>query len=184
MSRISTVLLSGGIDSAACARYLQENGNHVRCIFVDYRQAAVDSESWSAAELSKLLKTELLRVTFDPNKSWGPGEILGRNAFLILAALMTRPESGVIALGIHSGTTYYDCTPAFLETIDRLVAEYTDGCIRVTAPFISWSKKRVFDYYVQTGLPLQIAYSCEAGTVPPCGGCASCRDRRTLLCSP
>ena len=184
MSNQATVLLSGGIDSAACARYLQAEYEQIKGLFVDYGQAAARHELHSAEALSRLLSITLLTARYESLQSYGSGEILGRNAFLVFAALMAAPGPGVIDLGIHEGTRYYDCTLGFLASVDRLVAEYTDGCIRVIAPFISWSKRRVFEYYVSTGFPAEIAYSCEAGTDPPCGLCSSCLDRRTLNCTP
>jgi 7-cyano-7-deazaguanine synthase len=142
-------------------------------------------EERSATQLAKLLGASLAVVNFQVPCQFGTGEIRGRNAFFVMAALMAcELQSGVIALGIHAGTRYYDCTPAFLESIDRLTAEYTDGRVRTIAPFISWSKGDIFDYYVRAGLPTQLTYSCEAGTEPPCGKCASCRDRKALGCFP
>jgi 7-cyano-7-deazaguanine synthase len=177
------VLLSGGIDSAACARYLSNQGNAVRALFVDYGQKAAPSERSSAQALSHALEIELDCVSLSPPAQFGSGEILGRNAFLVFAALLTKQtRSGVIALGIHSGTTYYDCSTAFAQSIDRLLAEHSDGRVHLSTPFISWSKKNIFDYYRSSGLPLELTYSCENGQRPPCGTCLSCRDRRLLGC--
>ena len=183
MSDNATVLLSGGIDSAACTRLLQEQGANVRCVFVDYGQAAAGPEQQSALSLASQLNAELSVVTILAPRKFGAGEILGRNAFLVLTALMTSDiQSGAIVLGIHAGTRYYDCTPAFLSSIDRLVAEYSDGRIRVVAPFIAWSKRDIFVYFMNAGLSINLTYSCEAGTAPPCGSCASCQDRMALGC--
>jgi len=181
----ATVLLSGGIDSAACARYLQDEGRTVSCVFIDYGQAAARPERRAAMALAELLHSKLSIISVDAQQHFGVGEIVGRNAFLALAALtLCKMKSGVLALGIHAGTPYYDCGPAFLISINRLVAEYTDGCTRVVAPFISWTKRDTFDYYVGAGFPTSISYSCEAGKVPSCGACASCRDRSMLGCFP
>lgn len=185
MSENAIVLLSGGLDSAACVRHHLDRGLSVACVHVDYGQAAARPEAMCASNLANLFQVPLVKVKFSAGAEFGAGEILGRNAFLVTAALMTsKIATGVISLGIHAGTRYYDCTTGFLSTIDRLVAEYTDGRLRVVAPFISWSKKQVFEYYVGAGLPTQLTYSCEAGTDPPCGDCASCQDRRILGCSP
>ncbi len=178
------VLLSGGIDSAACTRYMQERGLQASCLFVDYGQAAVAHEMQSSATLAKLLGAEYSAVRAIFPNAFGSGEVVGRNAFLALAGLMvSQINTGSIALGIHAGTRYYDCTPGFLTSLDRLLAEYTDGRVRAAAPFISWSKRRIFEYYVGTGLPIEVTYSCEAGTQPPCGACASCLDRKALGCN-
>ncbi len=180
----TVILFSGGVDSAACAHYLQHNGHSVRGLFVDYGQAAASLESAAADQLSAVLKINLSKVQVATQRSFGIGEIRGRNAFLIFASML-EDESGrtqSIALGIHAGTNYYDCSPAFVESINRLVAEYTDGRTRVVAPFVDWTKRDVIKYFLEAGLPIEIPYSCEAGMSPPCGTCLSCRDRRILAC--
>jgi 7-cyano-7-deazaguanine synthase len=183
MSANALVLLSGGIDSATCARHLQDQGFDVSCVFINYGQLAAQSEQRAATAIAGVLGIRLSIISISAQRQFGAGEILGRNALLVLAAMtICEVKSGVIGLGIHAGTPYYDCSPAFLASIDRLIAEYSDGRVRVTAPFISWNKKDIFDYYLRAGFPSDIAYSCEAGQVPPCGTCASCRDRRILGC--
>jgi 7-cyano-7-deazaguanine synthase len=111
------------------------------------------------------------------------GELIGRNAFLLFSAVfLSRCYSGLIAIGVHGGTSYYDCSPAFICAMGRLINEHTDGALQLIAPFLHWSKKEVFDYFGISGIPIGLTYSCEAGKVPPCGRCASCRDRRALGC--
>jgi len=180
----TVVLLSGGMDSAACAHYLQKSNRMIRALFVDYGQKAALPEENAAKRLSSILGIELSTIRLMARQSFGPGEILGRNAFLIFCSLLIsgheRPDR--IAIGIHGGTPYYDCSPAFLETIGRLVSEYTDARTRVIAPFIDWTKQEVFEYCTEAGIPIEVTYSCESGDTPPCGSCVSCRDRRMLSC--
>ena len=85
----SVVLLSGGIDSAACAQYLRNSGSTVRCVFVDYGQAGSRIERDCANRIADLLNLELSCVEVNTARRFGSGEIIGRNAFLILTALMT-----------------------------------------------------------------------------------------------
>jgi len=177
------VLLSGGIDSTACAWHLRNQGHSVQGLFVDYGQKAAPLEKRAARALSKALDIGLDYVSVKSPTHFGAGEIAGRNAFLVFTALMTaKLHTGVIALAIHSGTTYYDCSTAFAKSIDRLVAEHTDGRVRLSTPFITWSKKNIVDYYKVSRLPIELTYSCESGQVPTCGRCLSCRDRRMLGC--
>jgi 7-cyano-7-deazaguanine synthase len=183
MSNNAIVLLSGGIDSAACAWFLRESGYSVKGLFVDYGQRAVLFEKRGAEALSTTLGIALDCISVSTPNQFGAGEITGRNAFLVFVALLTSQlRAGTIALGIHSGTAYYDCSAAFVQGMDRLLAEHTDGCVRLSTPFITWSKKNILDYYESSGLPIDLTYSCEAGTMPPCGTCLSCRDRRMLGC--
>jgi 7-cyano-7-deazaguanine synthase len=178
------VLLSGGMDSAACAHYLQRNGHTVCGLFVDYGQKAAGPEERAVEQVGTLLGIQISRLKVLSPQSYGCGEIPGRNAFLIFSALMTfgHDKPSAIAMGIHGGTPYYDCSPAFVESISRLVSEYTDGRTRVIAPFVDWVKQEVFEYCAEAKIPIELTYSCEAGEVPPCGFCVSCRDRRMLSC--
>jgi 7-cyano-7-deazaguanine synthase len=178
-----TVLMSGGIDSAACAAFLMAQGRNVSAMFVDHGQAAARLESAAVEGVAAELGLELRQVSFACGSTLGDGELVGRNALLTFAALFaTHARTDSIALGLHAGTPYYDCSPAFLSLINRAVAEHTDGKVQVIAPFIDWSKQDVYDYFVRSGLSVTRTYSCERGVSPSCGACASCRDRKALGC--
>ena len=125
MNLNTVVLLSGGMDSAACA---QTSGHHVHGVFVDYGQRAAVPEQRAAEQLSSGLGIELSVVQVKTQQSFGTGENAGRNAFLVFCALLNfgHQRMDAIALGIHAGTTYYDCSRAFLacryELFDRITA--------------------------------------------------------------
>jgi 7-cyano-7-deazaguanine synthase len=182
-SRRATVLLSGGMDSAACAHFYRAQGFAVEAIFVEHGQAALRNERVAAEALSKWLDIPFRSITLGPLPQSGVGELVGRNALLISVALFaSRMRAGLIGIGIHVGPTYYDCSEAFLTSINALVAAQTDGRIRVDAPFINWHKSDIYSYFRSAEIPLTLTYSCEAGTDSPCEQCASCRDRRALGC--
>ncbi len=175
------MLLSGGIDSAACVRYYLDLGRTVRGLFVNYGQAAATTERESAEALARHYGIPLGQVEIKGPARFGIGEITGRNALLIFGAAMyclERPAT--IALGIHAGSVYYDCSEAFMEVINALLDGYTDGRLRGEAPFLRWSKSGVWQYCRAAGVPTELTYSCEAGSRPPCGHCLSCLDRREL----
>lgn len=177
------VLLSGGMDSAACVHLLRRGGHAIRGLFLDYGQAAAVPERRAAAWVAGHLEVPLSELSLSGAPRFGAGELTGRNAFFVFSALfLARPGCGVVALGVHGGTPYFDCSPAFVEAADRLVAEHTDGRVRVLAPLLAWTKADVLAYCRGVGLPLDRTYSCEAGTEPACGACASCRDRAALGC--
>ena len=109
------------------------------------------------------------------------GEITGRNAFLIFAALMgTNPQAGALSLGVHAGTSYYDCGQEFIIQVGEVVNRYSEGELALHCPFLQQDKAFVYDYARTVGIPLSLTYSCEFGTVPPCGKCMSCMDRNAL----
>ena len=181
--RLATVLMSGGIDSAACAHHLHNAGFAVEGLFINYGQAAARLEEKAVSAIATYLGIKLRKVSLDGGGRYGSGELVGRNAFLIFTALfVTAGRPGLLGVGIHAGTPYYDCSEGFLATLGKLVAEHTDGRVGLLAPFATWTKKDVYDFFVSGPLPIALTYSCEAGTEPPCGSCASCRDREALRC--
>ena len=178
------VLMSGGIDSAACAHFFQQRGDNVKGVFVDYGQMAANAERKAVARISKHFGIPFSALSFKGNYSYGVGEVVGRNAFLIFAALLgARPTSGVITLGIHAGTPYYDCGSDFGKHVDHLVQSYSVGRIRLHCPFLMSPKAFIYDYARKAELPLQLTYSCELGTVPPCEQCPSCKERGAIQAS-
>lgn len=182
-SRHATVLMSGGIDSAACAAFFATQGIAVSALFVDHGQSAATQERTAVRSLAAALGIDVQELAFTGAAPSGSGELIGRNAFLVFAALFaTRAQTSLIALGLHAGTPYYDCSPAFLDVINRAVAEHTDNLVQVVAPFVEWTKRDVYDYFIQAGLPIEKTYSCETGGESPCGSCASCLDRKALQC--
>lgn len=177
------ILMSGGIDSAACAYHMKEQGFNVEGVFIDFGQAAAAQEISAVEAMTHHLGMGLRKIAFDQPERRGAGELLGRNALLVFCALFFDKGAGdLLALGLHAGTPYFDSSEVFINTIGRLVAEHTDGRTNVVAPFITWTKRDVFDYAISAGLPLALTYSCEIGTSPPCGTCLSCRDRKALGC--
>lgn len=183
-SRNAAVLLSGGMDSAACAHLLAAQGWTVRGIFIDFGQAALVPEQRAVARLSRHLAIESTTIVARAHDaSYGTGELTGRNAFLLAAAIfLGHVHQGLLAIGIHAGTPYYDCSPGFIERMKILAQEHTGGQLTIIAPFLHWTKAQVHRYVEDAGIPLDATYSCESGTIPPCGSCASCRDRRMLGC--
>ncbi len=174
------VLSSGGIDSTACINYYLELKFEVQGFFIDYGQRARLKEWESAQKIADFYKIKTNSMTIQNQNPLPDGEIRGRNAFLIFAAILSNPNfSGLISLGIHTGVPYYDCSKEFLNTINKLVTEYSNGEIIVNAPFIDWDKKMIASYCRDFGVPLTLTYSCENGD-EPCGKCLSCRDRSAL----
>lgn len=181
--RKATVLMSGGMDSAACAHLMAAQGHTVHGIFVDFGQAARKPESRAVARLADVLGITSTTLHVGTAGCFGAGELVGRNAFLLTAAIfLGRAHDGLLAIGVHAGTPYYDCSAGFIDRFKALAEEHTDGRLTVTAPFLHWTKCQIYEYVLKSGLPVDATYSCESGTIPPCGSCASCRDRRVLGC--
>ena len=173
------VLASGGVDSSTLIWLSAEQGLAPSALFIDYGQPAADAESAAVAEVCMVVGVPLRRVRYI-GRSFGPGEIRGRNAHLLHTALMEFPtSSGVVALGIHAGTGYADCSPEFLQLMQCSYDFHTGGKIAVAAPFLHWTKSQVYALATHLNVPLEHTYSCESST-RPCGQCQSCLDRSLI----
>jgi len=176
-----TVLLSGGLDSAACVAFFLSEFHRVRALHIDYGQPAAAQELSAARAIAEHFCVDFTVLKFGGCALKTPGCIRGRNALLLLVALMeAQTRSGIVGIGIHKGSPYYDCSNNFLSTIQRLFDNYTDGSFLVSAPFIEWEKAAIWAFCQAKSVPVSLSYSCEKGTDPPCGNCLSCQDMEAL----
>ena len=173
------VLVSGGVDSSTLLWLCVEQGIEPKALFVDYGQAAAQSECEAVARVCEALHAPWRIVRYS-GSNFGGGEIRGRNAFLLHTALMEFPSrSGVVAIGIHAGTGYDDCSPEFMDTMQRSYQLHTGGAVTIVAPFLHWTKNQVYSLATHLSVPLAQTYSCEAAN-SPCSRCRSCMDRHSL----
>lgn len=175
------MLLSGGIDSTACVHYYTSKGFSVSGIFVDYGQVSAASECKAVDAVSLHYGIHVEKIKVDASKKWEGGLVTGRNAFLLFTALMNfKHKSGLISIGIHSGTEYWDCSESFVKLMRNCFEEYTNGCIAIDVPLLRWRKDEVWSFCKQERIPLSKTYSCELGRKQPCGECLSCKDLESL----
>lgn len=178
------ILLSGGLDSSACVSFYLSRNYEVTGLYVDYNQAAAQKERISATMVSKHYNIKLLTLTCNGFREWGTGLIIGRNSFLLSTALLTANfGTGLIGIGLHSGTSYNDSSSYFLTQMQNLFNLYTDGRISIGAPFINWNKSDIWRFCLDASVPINLTYSCENGFNEPCGSCQSCKDREALYAS-
>jgi 7-cyano-7-deazaguanine synthase len=174
------VLLSGGLDSATALASVGRRDPAVSSLFVDYMQPARVEEREAAERIAANFGSSHSTVCID-GLDIPAGEILGRNAMLVIAALASVEPPATIVLGIHQGTEYWDCSPEFLSCMQALLDGYTSGTHQLLAPFAALRKPDVHCLALDLGLDPGLTYSCElAGG--PCGDCASCKDNETLAC--
>lgn len=172
------VLLSGGLDSTACLRFYIDLGRPTCGLFVDYQQPAANREGYAAKAIANHYGISLYTAIWRGQSKKQSGVVAARNAFLLTTALMERPEQvTTIALGIHAGTQYADCSPEFVDQMQSTFDIYSGGTVHIAAPFVDWTKSDIWKYALSDKVPIDLTYSCEAGTTPPCGHCLSCLDR-------
>lgn len=172
------LLLSGGMDSATVLTLLQHAGRIVSALFIDHGQLAAEQERQASRRLavrhgvpwSQVAVTGLEKVTF--------GEVRGRNDLLIALAVAHSPAP-LVAVGVHAGTRYVDCSPAHQGAWQALLDVQHGGSRRLLAPLRDLTKAQVLALAREVGVPLRDTYSCEDAR-GPCGQCISCRDRGAL----
>lgn len=151
----------------------------VDALFVDYGQASCSAEEAAVSQISSDFGHALHVVRYR-GRSFGAGEIRGRNAFLLQTALLEFPwRSGTVMIGVHAGTGYRDCSPEFLELMVGLFEFHTGGAVSLAAPFLTWTKSEIYRLALDLGVPVDKTHSCEAGNAA-CGRCRSCLDRQAL----
>lgn len=175
------VLVSGGIDSAALlALYLRQRFS-VRGLFMNFGQPAARQEERAARLVCKHYHVPLSIITVKCAAEFSTGEIPGRNAFLVFAAILAcGTRTRMIAIGIHEGSPYYDCSEGFVKSVQAVVDGYAAGRIKVATPFLNWGKQVIWEFCKKARVPIDSTYSCERGGVRPCGKCLSCKDREAL----
>jgi 7-cyano-7-deazaguanine synthase len=163
----------------SCVAYYRERDFQVSTLFVEYGQLSARREAAAAKAIASALEVPLAVLRVE-GLSIPTGEIRGRNGLLLMMGLMVFEGSGLLSLGIHAGTTYADCSPAFLAAMQRVLDTYSNGRIQLDAPFLDWHKGSIYEFAKTRTLPLEFAYSCELGLDQPCGECVSCLDLEAL----
>ncbi len=178
---VITVLASGGLDSTACLAYYLAENYAVHALWVDYGQPSALAEESAIERITSHYDVPLQKVVVTgikwPKLDNELFEFRGRNLTLVSLALNTSPvEPSLIALGIHQGTPFADCTDAFAQQLNSLLILLSDGRLRLDCPFLRWSKLDVAEYALSHAVPIDLTYSCEKGLLPPCKECVKCRD--------
>lgn len=147
------MLLSGGMDSAACVHFLISQGYTVSALFVGYGQATLIAERCASRRIASHFGISLQILNLSISQTFPTGELTGRNAFLIFSAVfLGRCHSGLLVLGLYSGTSYYDCSPDFFRSMSSLLSSHTNGALSLIAPFLSWHKGDVYEYAKSSGI--------------------------------
>lgn len=179
----TALLLSGGLDSLVVLHLLKVSQRKTRLFFVDYGQPSAKHERAAAEAIASEFMLPLERIVLDVWKEIGAGEIPHRNAILVFAAAAAGGTSlDAVATGIHGGVSYRDCSAEFISLLDLTLQSSGDGRPILLTPLQKWMKREIHAYAKREALPISLTYSCESGTIPPCGECLSCRDRAGLGC--
>lgn len=173
------LLLSGGLDSTALIQYYKDQGANISAYFINYNQDSIDSENISVEKIAKYFDIPLIKISLGYKIKKNNFEYKMRNSLFINIIASTIEENvDIIAMGIHSGTYYYDCSKNFINTIQDILDGYFKGKVNIDVPFIDWYKGDIFKYAIAKDIPIEMTYSCEKQSFIPCDNCPSCIDRK------
>ncbi|MGH3191582.1 MAG: 7-cyano-7-deazaguanine synthase [Streptosporangiaceae bacterium] len=175
-ARRCCVLLSGGIDSALVASLLVRDGWLARALWVDYGQPPAAAERTASKALAAHYGLQWREAAVGGMTVPPEGEIPGRNDLLVATAQASVPRISV-AIGVHAGTSYPDCSQEWLRAWQSLLDVQHGGVVALLAPLARLRKPEVLALAQEHQVPMALTHSCERGS-SPCGQCLSCRDRR------
>ncbi len=107
------------------------------------------------------------------------------NFLSIAASFADVYEIENIGIGIHSvDSPYPDCRAEFASSAEAAINASSvmvankKNRIRVWTPFLGMTKTDVLKLGIELKVPFEKTYSCYKGTLPPCGECATCKQRQ------
>ncbi len=203
----TVVLLSGGLDSTTTLAQALADGCEVTAISFNYGQRHT-RELTSAQNICDFYDVDHVVINLDLSSFRSAltrrdidvpmdreGELDARIpvtyvpvrniVFLSIAAgLCESIDADRIYIGANAVdfSGYPDCTPAFFETFQEMLAKGTKAGveghpIRVVTPILHDTKADIVRRGKALGAPLQMTWSCYNGGERACGHCDSCRLR-------
>jgi 7-cyano-7-deazaguanine synthase len=185
---MTTLLLSGGLDSVVLLYHLIEN-HKVHCVLIDYAQRHVQELNWAMHHAVRT-KSEFTVLRLPQLKGSeltdGKGSVIvpNRNAIMLSLAVNVAESigSGVVAFAANKDDeeVFPDCRIAFVNALNELL-EKTRLIARVEAPFLNVSKSWIVARGRDLGVNFNETWSCYRGGLQPCGECAACLKREQAM---
>ncbi len=204
---LAIVLVSGGMDSLACAAIAKKENEELAFLHLNYGQRteskelecfhAIADHYHVSQELRKVIDLSFLSQIggsslTDKNievKDYkgDSGEIPDsyvpfRNTIILSFAVSWAEVLGAkrIYIGaVHEDSSGYpDCRPSFYKAFTQVIKEGTkNNDISIVTPVISMSKDQIIKTAADMGAPLEKTWSCYAKEDKACGVCDSCALR-------
>ncbi len=208
MDKNIIVLVSGGMDSATLLWLAKKEFEDVYAISFDYGQKhkieleyakklvkeanvkkhfIVDIPHLKGIEGSALTdeKVDIPSEDYPDQPPITTVPMRNLNFLSIAASFCDVYEIENIGIGIHSvDSPYPDCRAEFASSAEAVINASSvmvakkKNRIKVYTPFLGMTKTDVLKLGLELGVPYEKTYSCYRGTIPPCGECATCRQRQ------
>ncbi len=199
-NHFAVVLLSGGMDSAACAVWAARAYERARvmALWIDYGQPNRDQEGVAAESIARRVGLRFVRsramglVAVGRLADAAPSEsgasqafIPARNPWLLsIAANHAAVEWPGAAIDLWIGATlddavgFADCRAPFLNACAAMLSRALGDHVRIVAPLVQMKKRDLVSRASQDRELLEaldLSWSCYRGTA--CGECAPCKLR-------
>lgn len=187
-------LVSGGIDSTVMCKIIENEGETVIPLYINYGQLATEME-WSACkelyELCKLPSPNKLDIPgygkfihsglTDESKNIEKDAFLpGRNLLFLLvgAAYAFSLGQEKVAIGLLSEKTHIfgDQTEGFIVNTNFALNSALEKNMILLTPLINFTKSDTVKLAKHYLIPLDKTYSCHSGKAKYCGHCISCKE--------
>jgi 7-cyano-7-deazaguanine synthase len=163
----------------AVARHYRATERHRVVTLPDDLLASPDSALTGATPMPHATYADLMAA-----EGPSPTVVPFRNANLIALATARAIQVGAEAVyfGAHAEDAHHwaypDCTPEFIGAMAAAVFIGSYRAVRLVTPLEWLTKAEVCAEGLRLGAPYHLTLSCYEGTVPACGRCPTCVERR------
>lgn len=192
MSSVAVVLLSGGMDSAACLVWASReyHRDDLLALSVLYGQPHRDAEMFAAGTTAARLGVQWLRIhagnVFPPAHAMADSPVIpGRNATMLALAAghaaarwPGRPIDLWIGACADDASGFTDCRLTFFSAQTAALSMAVGVPVRIKSPLVHVTKSEMVRMAIddpELMTELRESFSCYRGTV--CGECNACRVR-------
>ena len=201
---LAIVLVSGGMDSLACASIAKKNNYELAFLHLNYGQNTESKELACFKELADHYqvasdKRKIIDISFlsqiggssltddsiDVTKETADNEgipssyVPFRNTHILSMAVSWAEVIGASKIFIgaveEDHMGYPDCRPAYYQAFNNLIKHGTkNGDIEVQTPIIHMLKHEILQLIYANQAPVELTWSCYEREDKACGTCDSC----------
>jgi len=114
-----------------------------------------------------------------------PTYVPNRNMMLLAVAAAYAEAHGIgdVFYGAQAQDEYgyWDCTAAFIERLNAVLALNRGRAVQVHAPFVAMKKAEILHGGLELGVDYGRTWSCYRGGATACGTCPTCVERRAAF---
>ena len=199
----AVVILSGGVDSTTLLYDVLNQGYQVYPITFHYGQRHLKEVGY-AHETCKKLGLPFKLVEIEALEDLAPSALTREyidvpkvgydkesmkdtvvpNRNMVFISLATTYAIGLDAsyvfMGAHGGdhALYPDCTPNFMQLMERAVMLCDYTAVSLKTPYIYWNKVDIIKKGIKLGVDYFLTWSCYEGGNLACGQCGTCVERK------